>query len=70
MVLCNSCMNYRKSYDELCKSWDDESIVDAPKIEKHYCCMYDDSIPQNISNDKAECPYFMEKEPNTDGMQT
>lgn len=62
MELCKSCLNYRTEYDEMCRNWDDESIIDAPNIEKHYCCMYDESIPQEIISNQAQCPYYMGKE--------
>ena len=64
--LCESCLNYSKSYDEFRQQYYDAIKLDD-NIEKHGCVMYDDCIPAKIWADKDKCPYYIKKGDNADG---
>lgn len=57
MALCDTCMFYNKQYDEFRQQYDD--VIDGENREKHFCTMYDDNIPLDITYKNADCPHYL-----------
>lgn len=55
MVYCNKCVIYSKEYDQL-----NQLSEDTGKTGCNYCRMFENGIPQDIVDDKEECPYHVE----------
>lgn len=61
MEYCKTCFNYREDYDEHRQMYGDTEDKTV-----HYCIMYKKGIPDDISNNKAKCPYYIPKEISND----
>ncbi len=59
MKQCEFCFFYDSKYEELRKTWGDVSQDAEQYTEKHYCIMYDNCIPVNITNGKKECEFHI-----------
>ena len=62
MALCDKCALFDRSYNEFRSQYDDVIEIDGDKREKKYCVMYSNSIPQNITYNNGDCPYFTPKD--------
>ena len=58
MELCNKCKMYNPEYDDFRKSFVDTKDPD----HFHFCCCYDDHIPEGIINDEQNCQFMIDKE--------
>lgn len=58
MALCDSCIYYKKEYDEFRQSYDDVVVIDSTTPKKHFCRMYNSNIPKGIWYDNKNCPYY------------
>lgn len=61
MALCDTCAFYNKQIDEFRQQYDDTIIENADSRQKHYCPMYDDNIPLDISYNNGDCPYYQKE---------
>lgn len=57
MALCSKCMYMDEKYDSFRQEYDD-TIVVADTRTKHFCIMYDDSIPMDIYYENAPCEWY------------
>ena len=68
---CDTCMNYRKEFDEFRQQFDDIIVIDNTRPEPHFCPMYDNRIPDGIYYNGDTCEFYIdEKEPQHNEMQT
>lgn len=61
MALCDKCKNYSKSYDEFQHSYDDQIIVGEKRVA-HFCRMYTDHIPYDITYNEGDCQFYIPKD--------
>lgn len=61
MALCNKCINTDAEYETLRAEFDDVDMIGGDKREKHYCRMFNDTIPNSIYYDGEQCPWYERK---------
>lgn len=60
--LCDTCLNYKKEYDEFRQQYVDLIVIGKTRPEPHFCPMYDNNIPDEIYHDGAQCEFYIRKE--------
>lgn len=61
MKQCEKCIFYDAEFDSLRQSGDDIAIEGQENEEKHFCRMFDDTIPAEVVKDEKECKAFIYK---------
>lgn len=57
---CDTCLNYKKEYDEFRQSYDDVIVLGDKRPEAHFCPMYDNRIPDGIYYDGDNCELYID----------